>query len=148
MIEETILKNDLYWAQSASTGAMGFAGTIDLFLMENGTLVKRTISIREEEDLYCDMYDWLRKHSDNYMYYLALCRRHQEAPRFKRDPDINLDEMFFDSFDAGFGNSAYFKTGIDYSISGTTLSFTVNGVEHQLEIFLSPVAERLRELMG
>jgi hypothetical protein len=56
--------------------------------------------------------------------------------------------MFFDSFDTGFGNSAYFKTGIDYTISGSTLSFTLNGIEHQIEISLSPVAERLRGLMG
>jgi hypothetical protein len=55
MIEETILKNDLYWAQSASSGAMGYAGTIDLYLLKNGTLVKQHISIHEEEDLYCDV---------------------------------------------------------------------------------------------
>ncbi|WP_405207118.1 hypothetical protein [Aquimarina sp. LLG6339-5] len=89
-IIDDLSANDIVYAELAEGGAMGNAGGITIYVLENKELGRYETSLFDDENFYSDAEKLLLKHQNKLEY-----------------DDLEIDKVLFDYYYGGMGNHVF-----------------------------------------
>lgn len=105
----------IIYAEFASAGAMGYAGCVTLYLIEDKTLFCYETSLLTNEDIYAKAVDLLLKHQDQIENEAAV-----------------VQEIFFDHYYGGMGNNVFINKNIMLEIGDGYFYLKRDNVDYRI----------------
>ncbi|WP_299524871.1 hypothetical protein [uncultured Lutibacter sp.] len=112
---DTVLADEIIYAEVAGSGAMGNSGGITIYLIKAGQLVCYETSLFSDENTYLGAERLLFKHQNTY-----------------KHNDIKTDKILFDFYYGGMGNSVFVNKNVSLKIGDGYFIYNRNNIEYQI----------------
>lgn len=113
---ESILPQEIIYAEISAPGAMGNSGGIIMYLIVDGTLICfKTNLFTDDEEIYEQAEELILKHQDQIEH-----------------TDLELQEKLFDNFWGGMGNQVFVNSKIKLEIADGYFIYKKDNIEYQI----------------